>query len=93
MKQETCKELREKIAEVIDNTLPWTREDCLDFADRIIKVIPQPEVMSEEEMLVLMINKIPSKYYNNPNKIKEFGDVFEEIVHALAGKGENEKDY
>jgi hypothetical protein len=34
--------LRERVAEVIDNHLPWTREDCLDFADKIIKVLPQP---------------------------------------------------
>ena len=41
----TKPELREKIAEVIDNTFPWTREDCLEFADKIIKVIPGQEMM------------------------------------------------
>ncbi len=32
--------LKERIVEVVSNELPWTREDCLDFADKIMAVLP-----------------------------------------------------
>ena len=40
--------------------------------------------LDEEKLLVLMLNKIPSEYYNNPDKIRKFGDIFGEIAHAIA---------
>lgn len=39
---------------------------------------------SEEQLLVLMLNKIPPAYHNNPDKISEFGDVFEDIAKSLS---------
>ena len=42
------------------------------------------ERVNKEKLLVLMLNKIPSKYHNNPDKIKEFGDMFEDIIEAIA---------
>lgn len=37
-------ELRDKIAKVIGDELPWSEEDLIDFANRIMEVLPKQEI-------------------------------------------------
>ena len=80
MTQETCKELRVKIAQLLKPNL----KDNFDYgyvykiADQILVLLPQPEVMSEEEII-----KVFKEYrvYR-----EDFNQTWHDIAHALAGK-------
>lgn len=45
------KEVRERVADVLDKSLPWLRKDLVKLADEILNILPPPpKMMSESEI-------------------------------------------
>ncbi len=79
------KDMRNRVAKILGEDLPWLEEDLLVLADKIIKALLQ--VLNEEEIEEELIRFSDETYDNKDGDVKLImSEDFKELAKTLVGK-------